>query len=255
MKKLLMALVLLTVAAGVIYYESRPTTVEVPMAVYDESPYATEFEETIPDVTETSTTALERSMADFSNPDLFLHVEGVNGDDVDLKEEIGAPKELDALPDDVEVVARDCMGVTDRDMAVQVDVQVQLLSSLKAEVHVDYGNTGQMAVFDFDSGLVCKSNGAVRHTLVPGGVNTLTYWVMLSGAVTPDGMPNHSWTLRGPVLTLPNLERMYWKMWGPSVINCDGLLGEVVKVQLAGTPYRQDGCDPARTEATAAGNL
>ena len=255
MKKLLMALVLLTVTGGVIYYQSRPTTVEIPVAVYDESPYDAEFDETIPEMVETSTTVVERPVADFSNPDLFLHVEGVSGDDVDLQEVIGSPVQLDALPDDIEMEARDCMGVTDRDMAVQVDVQLELLSNLEAEIDVDYGNSGQMAVFDFDDGPVCKSDGRVQHTLVPDSPNYFTYWVILSGAVTPESNLNQSWTLSGPVLTLPNLERMYWKMWGPSVISCDGLFGEVVKVQLAGKPFEQRDCDPATTETEAAGNL
>lgn len=256
MKKFLLFVVLAFVAGGIAYYESRPTTVKIPVEVSDEEAMVyTDPEATVPFATET-TLDTSWAEADFSAADLSLEVRGVGGDDVNLYEVISEPKTFDALPDEVQAVAESCDGVTDRDMVVQIDIKVELLSDLPATVQVDYNTDGYMAVFGFNSGLSCESDGQAHHDLTPGQSNYMSYWVILRGAITPDapdGDTDQTWTLTGPVLTLPNLEQMYWQMWGPSVAKCNGLVGDVVQVHLAGRPINQSGCYPAPTKDEAAG--
>lgn len=254
MKKFLMLLVVLALAGGVAYYQSRPATMTVPVEMVEDEPtFFDDMQPAIPEEVETTSTLVERLDVDFSNPDLQLEVEGVDGDNLTLREVVSEPQTLDELPEDVATVARGCMGVTDRDMAVQVDSQIELQSGLAADIRVDYGLTGQMGVYDFNDGLTCKNSGGVNHHLEPSAPNHFTFWVILTGAITPNGMADQSWSLNGPLLTLPNLEKMFWQMWGPGVFKCDDLFGGV-KLYLAGLPIDTDCYEPAFTQSEAAGN-
>lgn len=254
MQKFFGFLLLAAVAAGAVWYESRPTTVKIPIettdtTIYDGSDYLEQTTTEVPTSTE-----VQRPEVDFDSPDVTMTVAGTGGDEVRIREVIGKPQHLGNLPDDVAAMITSCEGVTDRDMAVQVDAKVELTSSLPAKVTVDYGTLLNPALFEFTSGLKC-SEGSVDHDLHPGRYSHLTYWVVLSGVVTPDH-PNgnfgaSSWTLRGLNVTLPNLGTYTWKEWGPRVRNCGGILGTNAEIWLAGRAPSD--CPAAQTEALALG--
>lgn len=263
MRKLASALsllVMMAAVAGIIWYESRPTTVAIPLQTTDEVTYnpsiTYEEETTIEEVAET--TQPQRTELDFTTPDVTFEVHGVNGDDVTLTERIGEPERLDALPEDVRLAIMECPGVTDRDMVVQVQSQLDLLSALATDVNVNYMTYMQPALFEFSDGLECDE-GEVTHHLKPDTNSQITYWVVLSGVVTPDrpdgDFANGSWSLDGIGLTLPNMESANWKMWGPRVVQCDYLIGGKAKIWLAGAkPSGPQGCKLADTPETAYSN-
>ncbi len=255
MKTVLGFLFFSALAGGIIWYESQPTTVKIPVETSDQIVYHEEYQE--PATTaEVTVTQPPRKDVDYSAPDLTLQVRGVNGDEIDLKEVISKPKHLDDLPADVDTMIRSCAGVTDRDMVVRVDSQLELLSSLPAKVTVNYNTVGHAAVYDFSDGLTCKDGGGVNFELTPEKRGRITYWVVLTGVITPDH-PNGdfvstSTTITTPNLTLPNLEKMFFKIWGPRVMMCDDILGGTSKIWLAGVAPSD--CTKADTEATAISN-
>jgi len=253
-----MFLVLLPMVAGVVWYESRPTTVKVPVETEDTEVVIPTYEETIPEPT-TTTTTVPKPRKQFGFAGLHLQVRGEAGDDVNLAESFTAPKPIDELPADIQDVVRSCSGVTDRDMVVRVQSQVELTSSLLAKISVDYQTTGMMGVFEFTDGPSCQSDGRVSHELHPGRTNLFTYWLIIPGYITPehpDGDITKTWYIDGPVLTLPNLELMRWKLWGANVSKCDGLFGGTTHVHIAGyVPADEEGCQPAFGEDQAAGNF
>lgn len=260
MKKFLLLLVLLPAAAGAVWYESKPTTVKIPVETADEVVIPTYEDPVIIEDTTTTTAPVHPDQgADFSKVNVHLEIKGVNGDDVTLEEMVHQQQHLDHLPSDVRDVVMSCPGVTDRDMVVRIDTRLHLNSSMPADVHVDYGTVGYQAVFNFKDGLSCQDDGSVVHHLTPGNENVMSYWVILNGIITPDapdGGHDKSWYLTGPLLTLPNLELMHWKLWGSNVAKCNGLLGETTRIELAGiVPAALDGCQPAYAEAQAAGNM
>lgn len=244
MKNLLGFLVLAAIAIGVIWYEQQPQTVTIPIKTDDvEFDYST--------TTQPPTTTLVRRAArvDFSHPDVTFEVHGKNGDDVNLREVVGKPRSLESLPAEAEATLRSCPGVTDRDMVVRVDTEIKLDSSLPVEVDVDYHALGQPAVFEFGDGTTC-SPGNTHYKLEPGKLGHLTYWVALTGVITPDhpqgDFQNVSWALGGLTLRLPNLEGADWKLYGPRVVRCTTILGETTKIWLAGTmPQIDDDCQVA----------
>lgn len=245
MKKLFSFALLAALAGGIIWYENHPQTITIPVKTDDFS-YQDDYQE-LPSDPPTTTTQPRRAEVDFSKPDMRLDVKGVNGDDVVISEVIGKPKHLTNLPADVESMIRSCEGVTDRDMAIQVDSKVELTSSLPAEIMIDYQTLGKPAVYQFTHGLKC-SDGKANHKMQPGTYSHLTYWVVLSGVVTPDrpnGDLRNSWSVHTPTLTLPNLERVNWKLSGSRTFTCHSLLGDDGKIWLAGPSLAQtDDCDP-----------
>lgn len=263
MRKLASALSLLIMVAavgGIIWYESQPTTVAIPLETTDEISYdpLTYYDKETTIDEEVETTQVQRSELDLTTPDVTLEVHGVNGDDVTLIEKISQPQHLDALPEDVRSAIMGCPGVTDRDMVVQVQSHLELHSTLATDINVDYKTLLQPALFEFSDGLDCDE-GSVVHHLKPGTNSKITYWVALSGVVTPDhpdgNFADGSWSLNGIGLTLPNMEPADWKLWGPRVAQCNYLLGEQAKIWLAGSsPADQDDCRPADTPETAYGN-
>lgn len=256
MKKLLMFLILLPVAAGAVWYESKPTTVKIPVETDDTEIVVPTYEGTLPDPT-TTTTEAPKPEEEFGFAGLHLQIRGVGGDNIDLEESFTAPKPIDALPTDIQEVARNCTGVTDRDMVVRIQSRATLTSSLPAKINVDYQTSGMMAVFEFSDGPSCQSDGSVSHNLTPGRPNRFTYWVIIPGYITPEhpnGDLTKTWYISGPVVTLPNLQMMHWKLWGPNVTKCDGLLGATSRVHIAGyVPTDTEGCQPAFDEQQAIG--
>lgn len=254
MKKLFGFLCLLAIAGGVIWYENRPVTVKIPVETADPVPFDTSDYTSETTTTATPTTIVHHATVDFSSPDATMQVNGSNGDDVTVKEVVSRPHHLGNLPDDVESTLMSCPGVTDRDMAVQVDAQVELDSSLQAKVDVNYGVLGQPAVFDLSDGLQC-SEGNITYDMQPNGTAHTSYWVVLSGAVTPDH-PNGDFSngaaINGLNVTLPSLETYTWKEWGPNVYNCGDILGVAAKVLIAGPPLSD--CQLAATEASSLGS-
>lgn len=261
MKKFLMFILLAAIAVGVVWYESKPTTVTVPMKTHtvatDDGSY---YEDTTTTESfETSTTVDEQSDVDFDLPDVTMEVTGLSGDSLRLREVMGAPTKIADLPDEVRAVITGCTGVGDRDMVVQVSTKLELTSALPAKFGINYGTLGHPAVFDYSTGLVCD-DGSVSHDLQPKSYGNMTYWVVLSAAITPDypdgNFDTQSWTIVGPRVLLPNGEDYTWKMWGPRAVNCNQLLSGTAKVWLAGElPIEDGGCQPAATEAQAAGPL
>lgn len=255
MSKFFGFLLLAAVAGGVIWYESQPTTVTIPVKTSDTIGYYQEPTSTEPPVTVTQP---QRQELGFSHPDVRLEVHGANGDDVVLQERIGRAKHIKNLPSDVRAVITSCMGVTDRDMVIPIQSRVELQSSLAAKISVNYHTSALPAVYDYDAGLECD-DGRVSHDLKPGGHSLLSYWVVVTGVITPDhpnGDFRNSWTLDGPTLTLPNMEQMTWSMWGPDVVSCDTILGDETKIRMAGVMPVVGGtsCKPADLEALAVGN-
>lgn len=252
-----MSMALMGISVGVIWLESRPTTVKIPLETNDSSSYdESNYYEPATTTEVVDTTISERPSVDFGSPDVTMEVNGVGGDVVRLREVVGDPQHLEDLPSDVSSVIQSCPGVTDRDMVVQIDSKLDLKSSMPAEVSVNYQTINQPAVFAFSSGMECAS-GSVKHTLKPDSDSKITYWVVLTGAVTPNH-PNGNfagvgWTLNGPDPMLPNLERYTWKAWGPRVLNCDGQWGHSADIQL--TRSTPQGCQPVTTKQTAVGNF
>jgi len=260
MKKVLLFMVFMVIAGGIVWYENKPTTVTIPVRTSQETPILSLQEE--PTVVTQKTTTTEQSAtasADFSKINVHLEVEGASGDDVILEEMVHQPQHLNDLPADVSRVVTGCDGVTDRDMAVRVDVRLQLTSSLPAEVHVDYQTDGFMTVFDFRDGLSCQYDGNAEHHLQPDEYNQMSYWVVLRGMVTPnspDGDISQSWHIPGPTVMLPNSQNTYWKMWGDNVAKCDNLLGDAGRIWLGGASLATiDGCQPATQPSQALGNI
>ena len=258
MKKLLILLLFASAAAGVIWYESKPTTVAVPV-VTEEPTNEIYYEEPTTSLETTTTQVSEpEPEINFEQAGLHLEIRGVNGDDVDLDEVFASPRPIDELPADIQAVIQGCPGVTDRDMVVRVDSRVQLTSSLPAKVSVDYRTIGMPAVLEFSDGPSCQDDGRVSHDLKPGRANHFTYWVVITGYITPDspdGDLSRTWSIDGPILTLPNLEMMYWRIWGTDVTQCNGLMGPTAQVHLAGyAPTSDNDCQPAATEDEALGS-
>lgn len=264
MKSFLMFLLLAVIVGGIIWYENQPQTVKIPVETDDQIDYQPNFYE------ESTTTRVEVTQqsqpeVDYSDPDVRLHVEGVNGDEVSLIEVIGKPKHLGDLREDVRSVLMGCPDVTDRDMVVKVDAKLELLSALPAKVSVDYRTIGHAAVYNFAGGMECD-DGTVSHELTPDKNGHIAYWVVITGVVTPDhpdgDFDNLSVVIPAPNLTLPNLEKMFFEFWGPRVMGCEGdILGPAAKIWLAGrTPVGVEGnwdmqnCHPANSEAAAVTN-
>ncbi len=234
MRKFFSAVLLLAVAGGAIWFENQPTTVKIPVETSDEVSYR----EDTPTTTEVvETTQPHHDAVNFGSPDVTMEVNGSGGDEVRLREVISKPKHLDALPSEVESVIRSCPGTTDRDMVVQVDSQVELLSSMAAEINVNYKTLGNATVFDYSSGPTCDE-GNTTFDLQPGSHGRLTYWVILRGVITPehpDGyVQDYSSSSEGLSIMLPNGDLASWKLWGRRVVQCDSLLGTATKVWFAG---------------------
>lgn len=238
-------------AGGIIWYENQPTTVKIPVETTDQIAYHQEYQ--APTTTEVAVTQPPHKEVDYSKPDLILQVRGVNGDDIDLKEKVSKPQHLDDLAEDVQAVLTSCPGVTDRDMVVRVDSRLDLISSLPAEVSVNYDTTGHAAVYNFSDGLTCQDGGGVNFKLTPNKHSQITYWVVLTGVITPD-YPNGDYqamstTLTMPGLVLPNLQGRSSKVWGPRVMQCNDLLNGYAKIWLAGA--KPADCTPADLESLA----
>lgn len=234
MRKFFSAVLLLAAAGGAIWFENQPTTVKIPVETSDEVSYR----EDTPTATEVvETTQPHHDTVKFGSPDVTMEVNGSGGDEVRLREVISKPKHLDALPSEVESVIRSCPGATDRDMVVQVDSQVELLSPMAAEISVNYKTLGNATAFDYSSGLVCDE-GNTTFNLQPGSTGRLTYWVILRGVITPqhpDGyVQDYSSSSEGLSIMLPNGDLASWKLWGRRVVQCDSLLGTTTKVWFAG---------------------
>ncbi len=255
MKKLLLLLIFLPIAGGVAWYENQPTTAKAPVVIEEEPIAGPAYEEP---VTTTSTTAPKPPpLIDFSKVRLHLEVQGVDGDNVSLVQMIHDPQELSHIPHAIQDVMQSCGTITDRDRVVRVDTKIELTSNMPAKVNVNYQTMSQLAVFDLSDGPICKSGGHVTHSLTPGEANVFSYWVLISGFITPEspnGDYSKSWYTGGPILTLPNMELMHWKLWGSNVAKCNGVLGETARITLAGRfTGALEGCQPAVSEDQATG--
>lgn len=252
MKQFAMFLAVAALAAGVVWYESKPATIRVPVRVA-QSPLIE------PEITQPPTTLAPRPITeiDFSKPDVIMQIRGLRGDDLDLLEVIGKPQALGELPGNVQQQLRSCPGVTDRDMAVKVVVRLEMKSALAATIMGDYHTLANPSVFNFQEGLAC-SDGSVKHNMHPGRLNQLEFWVDLNGVISPDhpdgDFTARSWLLQGPTLTLPNMEPMTWKVWGRRVVSCSNLVfgdSRAPKIWLAG-PTPKD-CESITAEDHALG--
>lgn len=256
MRKFLSFVFLATVAAGVVWFESRPTTVTIPIETND-SPYQAAPGYHPPTTTSPpSTTRPKPASVSFEKPNVTLQVSGSGGDNVTLYEVIGKPLPLDKLSSEMKAIIRECPGVTERDLVVRIDAKLELNSSLPADVDVDYGTSGRPAVFAYSSGLKCD-DGHVNHKMFPGKYSSFSYWVVLSGAVSPDhpaGNPDTVWALSSIDVKLPNFQTYTWQLWGSRVVDCKGVLGHQAQIWLAGTSpaKNSDSCKTADTKERAA---
>ena len=249
-----MLLILLPIAGGIVWYESQPTTVKIPVEVETQPTTPVIYEE--PETTTTTTRASKpKAPIDFSTVRVHMEIRGVDGDNVDMVLMIHNPQEVSHLPRTIQEVIQGCDTLTDRDRVIRIDTKLELTSSLPAEVNVDYQTTGMTAVYDLTSGPVCKTDGDIKHTMKPGGANVFSYWVLIRGYITPempDGDYTKSWYVSAPDVTLPNGELMHLRMWGSYVVKCHGLLSDFGRVELAGhTTAGEEGCEPAIREDQA----
>lgn len=257
MRKFFAFVLLAGAAGGIIKYESQPTKVAIPVETedvgYDNGGYYPE---------QTTTTEMETTTqpqdpkVDFSSPDVTMEVTGSGGDSVRLQEVISKPKHLEELPEEVASTILGCPFATDRDMVVQVDAKVELLSSIPATVSVDYKLAALRSVFEFSSGLTCDAS-SVNHDLKPGNYSHLTYWVTLPHVITPEypdgNAQDYSISSDGLVVYLPTGDVTSWKIWGKRAVACDGPGGSpFAKVWFAGrTPITNNDCWEIPTEDEA----
>jgi hypothetical protein len=255
MKRLLSSLAMLLILAGIVWYESRPAAVPVPVdvpqdAIMLEIPTSTTLERT-------TTTTSPGKPADFSSPELHLEIEGVDGDTMTLEEAIRRPKPIGEMPEYVQEAFASCWDATERDVVIRIDARATLTSNMPADIDVDYGTVGNLAVFEFNDGPVCKSDGDVVHHLQPNQPNTFTYWVLVPNYLTPSspgGDMSKSWYINGPEVALPGMQAMHWHLWGSNVAKCDGLFGDISRVHIAGVvPASLNGCQPAYMRHQALG--
>jgi len=256
MRKLFGFVFFVVITAGLVWHQSQPTTVRVPVeaeeVLYERPGY---YQETTTTTELAETTLPQQPDVSFAEPDVTLEVVGDQGDAVTVQQVFGEPTALSEAPPDVWTVLMSCPGVTDRSMVMQIDAKVELKSSLAAKFMVNYHTSENPAVFSFDSGPAC-SEGRVDYDLEVGGNNQLTYWVALRGAITPNypagDFVNRGWALDGLSLTLPTIQTATWQMWGPHVVSCESeseiwLAG----VSLVGT----DDCRLATTADLAVGTM
>lgn len=244
MKKLFWPVLILAIFGGCLALGGRISAKGIEM------PSGTTIEEVPPTLpssiplyleTTTTTTTPQRHVinhADYSHPQVIVTADGSIGDRVELREVIGKPHSIDTFASDVAQTIKSCLGVTDRDMAVEVNSQIELKSDLKADIDINYGTLDRPAVFDFSNGLTCSDDGRATSHMRPGRNNVLRYWVVLSGAIRP-GHPKGDfahigYNLEMPTITMPGLQIVQQRAWGSAVMRCNTILGPMWRINLAG---------------------